>query len=185
MKSNELESLVMKDKLRELLGSNELSLPMNIDKIPLSMTEVQIKTFVLNKQEFPTAFSQYHQAKIEIWSRLTGLTNMYFDLKEKQINLREAEYKIENIKSTSFETERLQLECEKTKFQIVVLQKSAHEKSNELKNFYDVYKKHQHLDKATAEELQQLEVETWNHKLQAKPQLFKDRYNLEEVVKPK
>ena len=60
--------------------------------VPSGMTEYQIRQFVFNVEEFPTWYSVYYQASLELWSRYTVISDTVraVRLKNKQIAVKEA-----------------------------------------------------------------------------------------------
>ncbi len=60
--------------------------------VPSGMTKYQIEQFVFSHTEFPTWYSVYYQAVLEIWGRFTAIhdTLRGIKLKDKQIALKRA-----------------------------------------------------------------------------------------------
>ena len=145
-------------------------LAIGIPKVPLGMSDYQVKHFVMNFREFPTPFAQYAQSKLEVYSALNAIWDMYYNCRKALLDKALAECEIERLMSaeqtqrTEIEIELQRLEIEKCDFAIANLRLSAMSKLAELKSFMDIYKTYQYLEDESAEALSILEDESWRIK---------------------
>lgn len=156
-----------------------------LGKIPMGMTEYQINNFVLNEREFCTPLMQYQQAKMELFTRVQGFVDSYYQLREAQAKIKLAEGEIEdlvqqqelNTRIREARIELQQIEIEKNRFKIDITEKQAKEKLRESLVFYRTYKKHRNLENLKPEEIAKIEEEGWRIKSAYYPEL-PQRYNL-------
>lgn len=166
----------------------------NIGNVPLGMTGFQIDRFVLNKREFPTDLMQFQQAKLEIYTRVQALADLYFQYREAEARIKLAGGRIEQIGSEPAEKiswsqaqafkevreakiDLQRIEIEKNQFKMKNLQHLAKVKLSELLAFYKTYEKFRHFESMEPEELAKLEEEGWRIKSAYYPEL-PQRYNL-------
>lgn len=151
----------------------------------MGMSEYQINNFVLNEREFCTPFMQYHQAKVELFTRMQGFVDSYYQLREAQAKIKLAEGKIEDLskqhdlnpKIKEARIELQQIEIEKNRFRIDITEKQAKEKLRESLVFYRTYRKHRNFENLKPEEIAKMEEEGWRIKSAYYPE-FPQRYNL-------
>ncbi len=166
-------------------------------KIPIGMTEYQINNFVLNKKEFCTHLFQYQQAKMELFSRVQGFIDSYYQIREAQAKIKLSEGRIEelnNINNTNTNNTNTnntninqkvreakidlqQIEIEKNQFKLISIEKQAKEKLREALVFYQTFNQYKYLEDLPQEELNKMEEEGWRIKSAYFPEL-PSRYNL-------
>ena len=177
-----LLDLFNKNKL-DISGIEE-KLNIKIDGLTFGMTDFQINNFVLNKQEFPTPYSQFLQARMEIHTRINTFIDQYYQYRECLAKILLAEGKMEKIekeetypkiKEAKIELQRI--EIEKNGLRMDSIKKQAEDKMKELQVFYETYKKHRHFETDLPEEIQAKEEEYWRIKSGYYPEL-RDRYGL-------
>lgn len=158
-----------------------------LNKVKIGMTDIQIQNFVLNNVEFPTDFSKFKQAKLELWARFENIVNMHFDYRKTQaeIELLKAEREALEKKGDSIAKARIKLkeiEVERKQFQLKVIEKTALEKIEEAKSFYKTYEKHKHFDDGVKkEDIEKLERDYWRARTLMNPFIFEERYGIEWI----
>lgn len=174
----------MFSKNRLDISGIEEKLDMKIEGLTFGMTRFQINNFVLNKQEFPTPYSRFMQARIEIYARVNTFIDQYYQYRECLAKIRLAEGRMEKIekeetypeiKEAKLELQRI--EIEKNRFRLASIQNQAEDKMRELYVFYETYKQHRHFETDPPEEIQKAEEESWRIKSAYYPEL-RDRYGL-------
>lgn len=181
----------MQTTLLDLLNKNKLDiseieekLDMKIDGMTFGMTPFQINHFVLNKQEFPTPYSQFLQARMEIHTRVNTFIDLYYQYRECLANIMlaqgrmdkiEAEETYPKIKDARLELQRI--EIEKNELKMDSIHSQAEDKMRELQVFYETYKEHRHFETDPPDVIQAKEEEYWKIKSAYYPEL-KDRYGL-------
>lgn len=180
-----------KDKILSIFNNKEdvekvkQLIDIDLGKISMGMSEFQINNFVLNKREFTNDLFQYKQAKTELFTRITGFVDSFYQLKEAQAKIKLAEGKIEdlqcnkdlNAKIREARIELQEIEIDKNKFRISSIETQSKEKLREALTFYSMYEKHKYLEDKSAEELAKLEEEGWRIK-SAYYQELVERYQL-------
>lgn len=187
-----LSDMFNKNKL-DISGIEE-TIGMKIEGLTFGMTPFQINHFVLNKQEFPTPYSQFLQARIEIYTRVNTFIDFYYQYRECLAKIRLAEGRIQQMESESNEKiswsqaqafkeikearlELQRIEIEKNRLRLNSIQSQAEDKMREIQVFYETYKKHRHFETDPPEEIQMAEEEYWKTKSGYYPEL-RDRYGL-------
>jgi hypothetical protein len=150
----------------------------NVDlgKIPLGMTQFQIENFVLNRKEFSTPLMQYSQAKMELFIRVNGFIDSYYQIREANAKIKLSEGRIEelnNNKNKDFiynqkirdaKIELQQIEIDKNTFKLTGIEQQAKEKLREALVFYNTFNKYKYLEDLSQEELNKMEEEGWRIK---------------------
>ncbi len=159
-------------------------LDIDIGRIPNGMSDFQIENFVLNKREFTNELFQYKQSKVELFTRMNGFVDSYYQLREAQAKIKLAEGRIEdlqnngnnlNVKIRDAKIELQEIEIEKNKFRLSSIEKQAKEKLREALVFYNAYDKYKYLENKSPEEIAKLEEEGWRIKSAYYQELF-ERY---------
>lgn len=157
--------------LVKLIGNSNIAEIMDsASSIPLGMTEFQVKHFVLNEKEYPTDFSKFTQAKLQLYIGLQMLMDFYFQYQEAEANIELANAEIQEIKQnpsqiTSAAKIRLkEIDIDKNKFKIESLKHTAKEKVKELNTFYSIYKNLKKFEEINEEDAKKLEEKTWKIK---------------------
>ena len=181
----------METTLLDLLNKNKLDiseleekLNIKIDGLTFGMTSFQINHFVLNKQECPTSYSQFMQARLEIHLRVNTFIDLYYQYRECLAKILLAEGRIEKIgkeenypkiKEARLELQRI--EIEKNGLRMASIKSQAEDKMREIQVFYRTYKEHVHFETDPPEEIKAAEEEYWKTKSAYYPEL-RDRYGL-------
>jgi len=160
-----------------LLQEEALNLPDIFFTAELGMSDIQIKHFVLRDNEFCTPFAKAKQAKFEIWNRLVELQNMAYDAQEALILAQKYEAEAKEA-SSPFDRELLRVRAQKKRFQYWVLRQRAWAIAQEIRSFYEAYQEAaaQGGDPQDPEERRRLEVEYWQKRMEAEPEVFWERY---------
>jgi hypothetical protein len=155
------------DKIKEVIN-------IDLSKVPMGMSDFQINNFVLNKREFTNDLFMYKQAKTEIYSRINGFIDSWYQFREAQAKIKLAEGEIEDLKNEELnklnpkvreaKIELQEIEIEKNKFRISSLEQQSKEKLRETLIFYNAYDKYKYLEDKLPEELAKLEEEGWRIK---------------------
>jgi len=153
------------------------------------MTEFQIKNFVVNKVEFPTPFSRWRQAKLELWGRYCGVMETHFSYRETVAKIELAKARIERLrtkKSMSSDgnimsiydakIKLLKIKIERHYFSLAVTRKTVVDKLREMQAFFDVVQENEPL--VTGDDKEE-EKKFWNEKMKKNRQIFRERYELE------
>ena len=178
-------------KLLDIFNKNKLDiaviedlLELKVNGITDGMTLFQINHFVLNKQEFPTPYAQFLQARHEIYGRINTFIDLYFQHRECLVKIQLAEGRMEKIENEEtypkLKRARLELqeiEIEKNGLRMASIQTQAEDKVREMQVFYETYKEHRHFETDPPEEIQAAEEEYWKIKSGYYPEL-RDRYGL-------
>jgi len=181
----------MEPTLLDLLNKNKLDiselekrLDMKIDGLTFGMTSFQINHFVLNKQEFPTPYAQFIQARLEIHTRVNTFIDLYYQYRECLAKILLSEGRMEKIEKeetySKIKEARLELqniEIEKNRLRMASIKSQAEDKMREIQVFYRTYKEHVHFETDPPEEIQAAEEEYWKIKSGYYPEL-RDRYGL-------
>lgn len=181
----------MEIALLDLLNKNtidiseiEEKLDMKIAGLTFGMTPFQINHFVLNKQEFPTPYAQFLQARMEIHTRINTFIDHYYQYRECLAKTNLAEGRMEKIekeeaypkiKEARLELQRI--EIEKNGLKMTSIQSSAGDMIRELQVFYEIYRKHRHFETDPPDEISNAEEEYWKIKSGYYPELG-ERYGL-------
>ena len=148
-----------------------------------SLSELQIKNFVLNDIEFPTEYGKYVQTKLELKNRVNSLIDLYFGIREDEIKIRQKNIKrgqeeqgTQFDKSKVLDVELIELEIEKLEIKMKGKKRQVKSVLKELKIFYTIYNESPNFRKMSAEELFVLEASQWSHKTMNMPNIFEERY---------
>jgi len=170
-----------------LFNNNEdmKKININLNGIKLGMSEFQIRNFVLNKKEFPTEFTQFQQAKAELYSRVQTFNDLYYRYRKAEVKIKLSDGIIDDLKINNNINEKIreakielqEIEIEKNKLSMINIKKQAIEKLQESLIFYETYKKYQHFEEESHEVIKQLEEESWKIKSAYYPELI-ERYGL-------
>ena len=150
-------------------------------KFQTGQTRIQIENFILNDIEYPTEYGKYQQACVELGARHSQIVDIYYELKDKELELLLHEETIEKEehpikkKRLELEKEKMQLRYQSQKSRIAILIKEANV-------FYEYYNLHPEFNNLTDEQLAILEGEQWAHKALNMPLVFEERYG-EEFLK--
>jgi hypothetical protein len=144
----------------------------DLGKIPIGMTQFQIENFVLNRKEFSTPLMQYQQAKTELFIRVNGFIDSYYQLREANAKIKLAEGRIEEFKVIEELNQKVkdakidlqQIEIDKNTFKLTNIEQQAKEKLREALIFYKVFDKYKYLEDLSQEELNKMEEEGWRIK---------------------
>lgn len=162
----------------------EEKLNIKIEGLTFGMTEFQIGHFVLNKQEFPTPYAQFLQARLEIYTRVNTFIDLYYQyreciakimLAEGMMDKIEREESYPKIKDASLELQKI--EIEKNRLRADSIKSQAEDKMREIQVFYKTYYEHRHFETDPPEEIQKQEEEYWRIKSGYYPEL-RERYGL-------
>lgn len=175
------------NKITSLLFDNNKDIEkisIDLSGIQLGMSEFQIRNFVLNKKEFPTEFTQFRQAKMELYTRVQTFNDLYYQYRKANAKIKLSEAIIEDLENSNIsqkmrdaKIELQEIEIEKNNLSIFNIKKQATEKLNEALTFYETYKKYQYFEKMSDEEISEHEIESWKIKSAYYPELL-DRYGL-------
>ena len=179
------------EKLLDIFNQNKLDitaienlLKLNVNGLTDGMSQFQINHFVLNKQEFPTPYAQFLQARHEIYLRINTFIDLYFQHRECLAKVQLAEGRMEKIKNEETypklkraKLELQEIEIEKNGLRLASIQTQAEDKVREMQVFYEKYKEHRHFETDPPEEIQAAEEEYWKIKSGYYPEL-RDRYGL-------
>lgn len=141
----------------------------DLGKIPIGMTQFQIENFVLNRKEFSTPLMQYQQAKMELFMRLQGFIDSYYQLREAQAKIKLSEGRIEELEANKESNQKVreakielqQIEIEKNQFKVNSVETQAKEKLREVLCFSQIFNKYKYLEDLPQEELNKMEEEGW------------------------
>lgn len=154
------------------------------DSLHFGMSDFQIKNFVVNKVDFPTPFSRWRQAKMELWSRYCGVIESHFSYRETQAKLEIAEEKLIRLQNDEVLSEDkirqgkiklLEIKIERFMFQIQVSHKMVREKLNEMQSFFDVVLAE---EPDVSDDEREEERKFWMEKMKQQPMVFKQRYDI-------
>jgi hypothetical protein len=188
--TDNMTNIDAKDKILSIFSNKEdidkvkQIIDVDLGKIPMGMSQFQIENFVLNKKEFTNELFQYQQAKLELFTRIQGFVDNYYQLRESEAKIKLAEGKIEDIQNNGVNLnpkvkgariELQEIEIEKNKFRISSLEQQSKQKLREAIIFYNAYDRYKYLEDKSSEELAKLEEEGWRIKSAYYQELF-DRY---------
>lgn len=164
-------------------GDKERDIIKEIAKIDFdsSMTEIQINNFVLNDIEFPTEYGKFLQAKLELSSRFGQLTELYYDIKEQEIEIKKLSHKIAE-EDEFFDAQLLRIQRERSEIRLASMKKKVKTLLKEIAIFYRYYNNPEFKD-LTDEEAYKLEANQWARKTINMPTLFEERYGEEYMKK--
>lgn len=179
------------ETLLDLFNKNKLDiseieekLDIKIERLTFGMTPFQINHFVMNKQEFPTSYAQFMQARLEIYTRINTFIDMYYQYRECNAKIMLAEGRMEKIdkeetysKIRDARLELQRIEIDKNREKLNSIKSQAEDKIKEMQVFYGIYKGHRHFETAPPEEIQVAEEESWKIKSAYYPELGQ-RYGL-------
>lgn len=178
----DITPLFSSDKLE--ISSLEEAMDVKLSNLSFGMSEFQILHFVLNKQEFPTPFALFLQARLEIYQRIQTIIDMYYQYRECVLKIELAEGRIEKIekeepyeKIKAAKTGLQRLEIEKNRFRKNVLISQAEDKLKEMQVFYRTYNEHRHFETDSIDVLKRAEEEYYRIKSAYYPEL-RDRYGM-------
>lgn len=164
------------EKVNQILG-------IDLGKIPMGMTQFQIQNFVLNKREFSTPLMQYQQSKTELFTRMQGFIDSYYQIREAHAKIKLAEAEIDDFNNSTLnqkmkeaKIELQEIEIEKNKLRINSIEKQSKEKLREALVFNLTYQKHKNLENMSQDYLDKLEEIGWRIKSAYYPEL-PQRYN--------
>ncbi|MCQ4575218.1 MAG: hypothetical protein NOU37_08235 [Candidatus Brocadiales bacterium] len=93
--------------------------------LPLGHSRYQIKNFIIGQFEKSSADRAHRQCLTEINTRYHSLLDMHYqyrktelEIKTEEVNVRERDYKLENVVSDQFERERLELSIETSRLEV-------------------------------------------------------------------
>lgn len=104
-----------------------------VKTVTMHRTPTLLRASVLNDVLHPTPDSKYWQLVNEMVAHSTGLADTLFQIEEKQIDIDEAKFKLKS-ETDIFEKRRLELEIKKNEYGLVMLQKAAFARIEELNN---------------------------------------------------
>lgn len=153
------------------------------EKTNFGMSEIQIKNFVLNRVDFPTTWSRYKQGKMELWIRFCSIMDDYFNFQTAKANIELENAKIAEEYSNDSLVSRAkiklsEIEIEKNRFKIEVMQKSLKDK---LKEMEILYREVTEDEKNIHEDEKEEDKKFWNEKIKKNPGIFSERYEVQNV----
>jgi len=146
------------------------------------MSQIQIENFILNDVEFPTPYGKFQQAKFELLSRFQQLIDVYYDIRTKEIKIKQKERQIENSKD-DLEKELFKIEKEKLEVQLLSTKNKVKTLVKEARIFFKTYQEHPEFHKLNPQEAFDLEAENWVKKTLNMPTIFEERYGKNYMVK--
>jgi hypothetical protein len=157
----------------------------DIGKLPIGMSEFQITNFVLNNKEFCNPLFKYQQSKTELFVRIQGFVDSYYQMREAKAHIILAEGRIEELKSKTDLNKKVRdakielqnIEIEKNNYKLHSIEKQAKEKLREAIVFHNTFDKYKYLEDLPQEELNKMEEEGWQIKSMYYPEL-QERYGL-------
>jgi len=156
----------------------------------VALSELQIENFILNDIEYPTAYGKHIQTKTELKKRVNELIDLYYEIKEDDIRIRqkarakEAEEQSSQFNNGSFlSAELIQLEIEKITLRMESRKKRASSVLKELKIFYSIYNENPEFHEMSEEEAFPYDAEQWAQKTMNMPQVFEERYGAMYMTK--
>lgn len=144
----------------------------DIGKLPIGMSEFQITNFVLNNKEFCNPLFKYRQSKTELFMRIQGFVDSYYQMREAKAHIMLAKGRIEELEANKEQNQKVrdakidlqQIEIDKNTFKLDSIEKQAKEKLREALVFYNVFDKYKYLEDLSQEELNKMEEEGWRIK---------------------
>lgn len=150
-----------------------------LNTVRLGHSKLQIEKFILNSVDYPTDFSKFIQAKLELWVRFEALIQSHYDFSklECEIDLEQAKIlkardELESLDIKDYTKKRLEAEIklaevekENKEYRMAIIKKQVLEKVREMKVLYDCLKKYEKLN--TDEEKEELVF--WLEKARADP----------------
>ena len=152
-----------------------------LEKFDTATTPIQIENFILNDVEFPTDYGKFRQCQLEMYSRLSQIQSIYFDIKEAQIEIRKIDRDLAKT-SDSLDKELLLLNKEKKEIQIEGLKRQVRKILKEAKIFFTFCQEHNFYG-LSPEEMVALERENWAKKTLNRPTIFEERYGSSYMTK--
>lgn len=141
----------------------------------LGMTSFQINQFVLNTVEFPTAYGKWKQARFELVHRFDQLTELYYEIKLTELEIRLKQQEISNTQD-QIRKEILSIKIHRERAKGCGQQRRLKNLLIEANAFYDIYAEHSEFSDLTHEDAQRLEIEDWSEKAKNNPLVFEERY---------
>lgn len=145
-----------------------------LNKFNEGMTAFQIYNFVLNEIEFPTAFSKMQQVKLELHKRFHEIVSLYYEMKTLETKILINEEKA--AKAFGPFKKLVELDTEQKLLRIQACKNRLRSILAETRIFYEIYKKHEEIDKLSPEEQVELEIQAWASKTVNMPAVFEERY---------
>lgn len=182
-----LEAELKKKKKFELVDENKLELVKKTEdyfnSIHFGMTDFQIRKFILNPIEFPTPFSRYRQAKLELWKRFGSIMEDHFRYRELNAMIRLQEAKIkeflkedeENAEICTAKAELAQIKIDRYLYELGTMKKMVNEKITEMESFFAAVQEEE--PKITGDEKEEDE-KFWNEKMKKNESMFEQRYGV-------
>ena len=146
------------------------------------VSRIQIENFVLNDVEFPTPYGKFKQAVIELVHRFGTLTDLYYQIREKEIKIKLEEELIIN-EANSLKRELFILEQEKLDTQLNSLKTQLKTLMTEAQIFFEVYEAHPEFHNLSPQEILDLEKVDWGEKTLNMPTVFEERYGQQYMEK--
>lgn len=159
------------------------------ESIHFGMTEFQIKNFVVNRVEFPTPFSRWRQAKLELWTRYCGVMETHFSYREAQAKIELAKARIQKLNRKALDAKEeesrnihmtkmklLRIKISRHYFSLAATRKTVRDKLGEMQAFYEVVQENEPF--VTGDEKEE-DKKFWNEKMKRMPGIFKERYDIE------
>ena len=139
------------------------------------MSRIQIENFVLNDIEFPTPYGKFKQAIVELVHRLQNLTNLYYQIREKEIKIKMKEQAIIG-EANPLKEDLLILQQEKLEIQLNALKMQVKTLLTEAQVFFEVYESYPQFHNLSSQEILELEKADWGKKTLNMPTVFEERY---------
>lgn len=144
------------------------------------MTEWQIRKFILNDVEFPTPFSRWRQAKLEMWVRYQNIMNMHFDYREALAKIDLEKERIRNWERSKdpllhAKIKISEVEIDRNKFKVYVIRKQVKDVLQEMSVYYDAVM--EEMPKITQDDKAE-DVKFWKEKMKRQPDIFRERYGI-------
>ncbi len=131
-----------------------------LNTVKLGHSKLQIEKFILNSNEYPTDFSKFLQAKLELWIRFEALIQSHYDFSKLdcEIELEEAKIlkareELESSDNKDYTKKRLEAEIKlaevekrNKEYRMLIIKKQVSEKVREMKVFHDCLKKYEQLN---------------------------------------
>lgn len=149
------------------------------ETLHFGMSEFQIRRFLLNPIDFPTPFSRWRQAKLELWTRFCNIMEDHFQFRELHAKIELNRARIDNYISKGDDISKAKAKlCEirisRYAFQLSTMKKMVTEKLREMQTFYDAIREE---EPNVSKDEQKEDEEFWNEKMKQDPVTFKQRYS--------
>lgn len=144
-----------------------------LEETTTGMSQIQIEDFVLNDVEYPTRYGKFCQAKSELSQRFSQITELYYEIKETEI---EIEQKAEKSFGSVLDRKLSELQREKLELRLLRLKTQLEVVLREMRIFYKVYRSNPGFHNLSEDEVYQLEREQWIEKTFNMPIVFEERY---------